>query len=80
MIKKFIFGKVFDYAIQYIEENWDEIVAKGKEYAIQLLRTIRGKFIPEESLFSSQDAQLCNFDARLGEIMAQAEIESESGS
>lgn len=80
MIKKLLAKYLFTALESYVNEHWDEIVAKGKDYALQVIATLKAKLLGEESLFAAGDASLSNFAAACDEAIAKAEADSEGGS
>lgn len=75
-IKRIIFSKTFDFVIDFLEENWDEVIAQGKEYAIGLLQTWRARLLGEEVVYG--DDSLVPFDFSNGLDVTFAEAESEA--
>lgn len=70
MVKKIIIEKLFAYLEAYLQEHADELIDKGAAYVLQLVAIIKGKILPEQEVFSSDDPVLCGFASRCDEIVA----------
>lgn len=77
-IKKFVVGKGIDFLIAYIDQNWEALVAQGKEYVIGLLQSLRGALIPEEEVVFGDSPQLVEFSHNIKQVVAKAETEAPS--
>ena len=61
-LRDLIVGKfaeqMFNLLTDYIDEHWDEIVAKGKDYLDQLIQIARDKLLGVETFAADGDDEL----------------------
>lgn len=80
MFKLFVLGRVLDFAIAYIDKNWESLVAQGKEAVLNILKNLKAKFVggDDTGVFGATPMAMefrANLDAEYDRAVAEAPVE-----